>query len=319
MSERNKWIITDHISPLAKQSLEEMGKYVDYRPDISNTELANIIRDYEGLMISSKTLVTPQLIDKATKLKIVARVGSGMEHIDMDHCRSKGIICLNSPEGNCNAVAEHAFGMLLSLANNIRTSNNELLNGIWDREGNRGFELKGMTIGIIGYGHTGASLARKFLGWDTHVVAHDKYKTGFGEPDSVKEVDYKELLQISDIISFHVPYTDETHHWVNHDFIQSCKQGVIIINTSRGAIVDTSCLEPALNSGQLGGICLDVFEDEPLSAKKNHSESDYLELLSLDRVIATPHIAGWSNESKILLVFRLISKIEQALNKQRIQ
>jgi D-3-phosphoglycerate dehydrogenase len=312
---KNNWIITDHVHPLAKTRLEALGKQVDWLADIEQDELLRIIDRYEGMIISTKTAVNKELIARAGRLKIVARVGSGMEHVDKELCAARGITCLSSPEGNCNAVAEHAFGMLLSLANSLRKANNELLEGVWAREANRGFELKGRRVGIIGYGHTGSAFARKFSGWDVQVYAYDKFKEGFGD-DHVHECTYDELIRQCDIISFHVPYTPETHHFIDHSFLESCKQGVILINTSRGAIADTPALIDGLETGRIAGLCLDVFEDEPLQAGRVHPIEMYRKLLSFDQVVATPHIAGWSRESKELLIQILLQKIEAELKKQ---
>lgn len=314
MAASGKWIVTDHADPSVREGLEALGKAIDWLPDIGREELLSIIGDYEGMVISTRTAVDRELVDRAPGLRIVARLGSGMEHVDREYCSQKGIACLSSPEGNANAVGEHAFAMLLALSNRICRAQHSLRSGAWDREGHRGFELKGRTVGIIGYGHTGSAFAEKFAGWDTAVFAYDKYKSGYGSR-TVKESSYDDILQC-EIISFHVPLTDETRHWIRAEFIDACRPGVILVNTSRGAIADTRALVAGLESGKIGGLCIDVFEDEPLSAGKVHDERLYRRLLEFDNVVATPHIAGWTLESKRMLVEVLLSKVAQTLKKQ---
>jgi len=311
----SKWIVTDHLDPAIKLSLEKLDRQVDWMPDISMQELLDRIGGYEGMVISSKTTVDKRLIDRATSLRIVARAGSGMEHVDRDYCQTKGIICFSSPEGNRNAVAEHAFGMLLTLTNHLRRAHFELTQGIWRREENRGFELKGRTIGIIGYGHTGSTFATKFSGWGVKLLAYDKYKSGFGS-DLVAESRYEQILEEADAISFHVPLNSEARHWINADFIEKCKEGVILLNTSRGGVLHTKETVEALRNGRIGGLGIDVFEDEPLQKAQVNDYAIYEELISFENVIATPHIAGWTKESKVQLVEILAGKIKAELIKQ---
>lgn len=309
----NKWIVTDPVDRLAADLLEELGRDVDWRPDIGREELTEVIAQYEGMVVSTRTYVDRALIDRASRLKIVARVGSGMEHIDQAYCAENGIACLSSPEGNCNAVAEHAFGMLLSMMHRIHHAQGELQQGIWKREENRGVEMKGRTVGIVGYGHTGKAFARKFAGWDVDVLVYDKYAPAEATP-GIWPASMEEIRASADIISFHIPYNEETHHWIDGAFIHVCRPGVLLINTSRGAVADTAALLPALESGLLGGICLDVFEDEPFDRDAVHPPETYRALFDHPRVIATPHIAGWSRESKENLVRILIGKVAEALS-----
>ncbi len=313
-----KYLIADKIHPTAKPLLENLGFSVDWFPEISNEEVLKIIGQYDGIIISTKTIINRKLIDKAINLKVVGRVGSGMDHIDQVYCKEKGIACLSSPEGNCNAVAEHAMAMLLSLSNHLIRANNEVKNGIWKRFENTGFELSGKTIGIIGFGHTGSAFAKKLSGFDANILVYDKYKSNFGV-DYITEVNYSEILEKSDVISFHLPYNMETHHWVCKEFIESCKKRVIIINTSRGAIVKTEDLLWALEHEKVKGICLDVFEDEPLDLGKINSKSLYSNILGYDNVVVSPHIAGWTVEAKEKLVSVLVKKIECFTNKQETQ
>ena len=235
-----------------------------------------------------------------------------MENVEVEYCKVKDIICVNSPEGNANAVGEHSLSMLLSLMNNIVKSNNELKENVFLREENRGEELDGKTIGIIGYGHTGSAFAKKLRGFDVEILAYDKYKPAVD--DHVKNVSLRELQERCDVISFHVPYNNETHHYCNADFISKCDKKPVIINTSRGPIGNTLDILSALEADQLRGLCIDVFEDEPINKNKIHSPDVYKKLLSLDNVIATPHVAGWTVESKYKLAKVLMDKIEKMLN-----
>lgn len=307
-----KWIITDIVHPVAEEVLRQYGRDVDVRPDIGNEELEGIIAGYEGIIISSRTRIDKQILDKAGSLRIVGRVGSGMEHVDRDYCAQKGISCFSSPEGNCNAVGEHAMGMLLALSKNIGRANRELLEGEWRREQNRGFELKGRTVGIIGYGHTGSAFARKLAGWDVRVLAYDKYKQGYGD-SLVEESNLGRLMAESDVISFHIPYNDETHHWINREFMQACGRRPVIINTSRGAIACTEDLVYGLEECLITGLCIDVFEDEPLGKGAVNNVKLYEKIMRFPNVVATPHIAGWSVESAYLLAKILMDKIVMVL------
>lgn len=302
-------LITAAIHNYLQKRFEELGYCVDVRPEIEREELLNIIADYSILIITTYTKVDVELIDKATQLKLVGRVGSGMENVDIDYCNSKQILCVNSPEGNGNAVGEHCLAMLLNLLNNISKSNNELKQNIFLREENRGEELDGKTIGIIGYGHTGQAFAKKLRGFDVEVLVYDKYSKA--DDSFVKQVTLEELKNRSDVISFHVPYTKETHHYFNTDFLSLCTKSPIIINTSRGAVVNTKDIILALEKNKINGFCVDVFEDEPITKNKINSNNDYQKLLHFNKIIATPHIAGWTHQSKYKLVKILMDRIEK--------
>jgi len=301
-------LITADIHPYIQNKFEEHDFFVDVFPEITNEELLEIIANYSVLIITTYTKVDKTVIDKAINLEIIGRVGSGMENVDSAYCKEKNIICVNSPEGNGNAVGEHCLAMLLNLLNNITKVNNELKNNLFLREENRGEELDAKTVGIIGYGHTGSSFAKKLRGFETKILVYDKYKQA--EDDFVKNVSLQELQANADIISFHVPYNEETHYYCNQNFIQDCIRTPIIINTSRGAIINTSDIVSALENEEIKGLCVDVFEDEPITKNKVHSIDIYQKLLSFDNVIATPHIAGWTIESKYKLAKILMDKIE---------
>ena len=306
-----KALITAKVHPYIHHRLHELGYSVDIKPEIEQIDLLPIIQDYEILIITTYTKVDKLLIDNATKLKIVGRVGSGMENVDITYCQHKNIRCFNSPEGNGNAVGEHSLAMLLCLINNIIPANAELQQGLFLREENRGVELDGNTVGIIGYGHTGSAFAKKLRGFDVEVLVYDRYKKA--TDNFVKNVTLETLQQQSNIVSFHVPYTTDTHYYCNATFISKCLKKPIVINTSRGAILNTIDVILALKQDKISGLCIDVFEDEPLQKNKIHHYELYQKLISFRQVIATPHIAGWTVESKHKLAKILMDKIEHAI------
>ena len=305
-----KVLITDKVHPLLPKNLIGKGWDIDYNTSISLEEVNDCIEKYDGIVINSKILMNKELIDKGERLTFVARLGSGMEIVDIPYARSKGIRVINAPEGNCNAVAEHAMGMLLMMANQLIKSNREVKHFKWDREGNRGFELKGKTIGIIGVGHTGSSFASKLINWDCRVLGYDKYKSNYGEKIGVIETDLDTIKRESDIISFHLPLTQEVIHYCDQNFIDQCKKGVILINTSRGKVVKTTSLINGLNSGQIGGACLDVFENEKVSTYTQSEKEMYQQLFNFPNVIVSPHVAGWTQESLKGIAQLVLNRIE---------
>lgn len=288
--------------------LNDLDYSVDYRPELTTEEVISRISSYHGLIVSTPVKVSAPLIDQASQLRFVGRAGSGMENIDEAYAGQKGIVCFNSPEGNRNAVAEHALGMLLALLNNIVRSDNEVRKGMWSREVNRGRELAGLTVGIIGFGNTGSTFAQKLRGMDVRIQAYDKYVSGFGG-DGVEEVNLNHVLREADVISLHVPLTRETHHLVNDEFLSQCQKPVILINTSRGKVVETGALARALKSGKVVGTCLDVLEQEPPGIGTLQDNDPLKELAQNPSVIFTPHIAGWSVESRERIGQVLLDKI----------
>ncbi len=305
-----KVLITDDVHPLLIQNFKDLAYIVDYYPDISLEEVKQIIPEYEGLIVNSKIIVDKAFIDQAKQLKFIGRLGSGMEIIDQPYAKLKGIGVFSSPEGNRNAVAEHAMAMLLALNNNIIKADQEVRQFIWKREENRGIELEGKTIGIIGYGHTGMSFAQKLKGWEVNILAHDKYKTGFSNPElNINETTKEKLIEDSDIISLHLPLTEETFHYANPNMLSTMKSGAVLVNTSRGKVVDTLALIEVLKSGHLRGACLDVFENEKPENYTGEEKKMYEELLKFKNIIVSPHIAGWTMESKEKLAKILFEKI----------
>jgi D-3-phosphoglycerate dehydrogenase len=265
------------------------------------------------MIIRSKFKLDKDFLDRAVNLKFIARQGAGMENIDTDYAASRGILCLNSPEGNRDALGEHATGMLLSLFNHLCRADQQVRQGIWDREGNRGLEIKGKTIAIIGYGNMGSAFAQRLKGFECSIIAYDKYKSGFGN-DLVEEVGMEEVFSRADVLSLHVPLTNETSYLIDKNFINKFHKNIYLVNTARGKNVKTDDLVYALKTGKIKAAALDVLEYEDTSFEELHADRppalDYL--VKADNVLLSPHIAGFSAESKIKLARFLGEKIIKA-------
>lgn len=309
--EKGKVLFIDTTHPVLPQMLKERGFEVHhfYQNDIN--KLKSIAADFTGFIIRSKFRLEEEILKHATQLKFIGRVGAGMENIDVKYAESAGIRCFNAPEGNRDAVAEQAIGMLLSLFNNLKKADLEVRNGIWKREENRGVELGGKTVGIIGYGNTGSAFARKLKGFDVEILAYDKYKKDFSN-DFVSEVSLEDLFENADIVSLHIPLTDETRFMANNNFFSSFKKDIYLINTSRGKVLKTSDLIVNLENSKVIGACLDVLEFEGLSFEDLDSErlpAAFKQLITKENVILSPHIAGWTHESNVKLSEVLAKKI----------
>ncbi len=312
MNRMKRVLITDDCHPLLMEGLASLGYDCDFVPDITPEATLDQIPDYMGLIINSKIQVNRAFLDRAVLLKFVGRLGSGMEIVDRPYAAERGVSVFSSPEGNRNAVAEQALGMLLSLSNHLSRADMEVRQKIWRREANRGWELRGKTIGIIGFGHTGSQFAKKLAGMEMKVLGYDRYLNDYSEGMPwVKEAEnLEEIVSQSDIISLHLPLTPETRHLVDAAFIARCKPGFILINTARGACVDTAAVVDGLASGQIGGACLDVFENEKPATYGDSELAVYEQLFGFENVVLTPHIAGWTLESKRLLAETLLQKIK---------
>ena len=296
-----KILIVDDLHPAFATAAEQIGYNVDVRPEITRAETLAVINDYEGIAVRTKFRIDQEIFDAAPNLKFVARAGAGLDNIDVEIAKQRGILLLAANEGNMDAVGEHAVGLILSLMNNYRNADTEIRNGIWNREGNRGYELKGKTVGIVGYGFMGQSFARKLSGFGVNVIAYDKYKTGFSD-NYAKEVSMEEIVKHSNVLSLHIPLTAETRQMVDDEYFFHFKKPIFFINTARGETVNTQSVLTNIAKGRILGAGLDVLEVEKLPALLE--QQWYNELVLNPKVILTPHIAGWTFDS-----YRKISEV----------
>jgi len=304
-------LFIDSVHPLLQKELEAKGFVCHLQYDWTKEKIGEELHNFDGIVIRSRIKLDKKLIDKGIRLKFIARAGAGMENIDVFYAESQEIKCLSSAEGNRDAVGEHALGMLLCLLNNISRADREVRQGLWVREGNRGTELQGKIIGIIGYGNMGSAFAQRLKGFDCTVLAYDKYKENYSN-EFVKESTLKELFEHTDILSIHLPLTEETEFIVNQSFLEKFKKNIYFINTSRGKQVVTDDLVACMKSGKVIGACLDVLEYESLSFEgldKDKLPPSFRYLTESDRVILTPHIAGWTHESNEKISATLARKI----------
>ena len=301
----------DSNHPLLWEQLEQAGFQNEADFISTKQEVEAIIENYHGIVIRSRFKIDKTFLDKATNLKFIARVGAGLESIDCDYAIAKGVHLIAAPEGNANAVGEHALGMLLALFNNLNKANNEVKSGQWNREANRGYELEGKTVGIIGYGNMGKSFAKKLKGFDATVLCYD-ILPNVGDSNA-EQVTLAELQEKADVLSLHTPWTPETDKMVNADFINQFKKSFWLINTARGNSVVTADLVEALKSGKILGAGLDVLEYEKLSFEtlfEGEKPAAFEYLLQAENVLLTPHIAGWTFESHQKLAQTIVDKIK---------
>ena len=298
---KGKILIVDDLHPVFKERATAMGYEFHDEPLITRAQTLATIADYVGIAVRTKFKIDQELMEAAPNLKFIARAGAGLDNIDVAFAKQRDITLLNAPEGNMDAVGEHAVGLLLSLMNNFRNADVEVRNGIWDREGNRGYELKGRTVGIIGYGFMGKSFAEKLSGFGVNVIAYDKYKTGFSDAYA-KEVSMEEIVKQSDVLSLHIPLTNETRQMVDEEYLLHFRKPIFFINTARGEIVNTKAVLSAIKDNKIIAAGLDVLEVEKFPALG--SQDWYNDLKSSGRIILTPHVGGWTFES-----YRKISEV----------
>jgi D-3-phosphoglycerate dehydrogenase len=301
---KNNILIVDDIDLIFVTQAETLGYTCDYKPTMKLAEVLEIIGEYEGLVIRSKFLVDKKFMDAAINLRFICRAGAGLDNIDEIYAHEKNIKLINASEGNMDAVGEHSIGLLLALMNNFRNSDLQIRDGIWDREGNRGYELKGKTVGIIGYGFMGSSFAKKLSGFGVNVIAYDKYKTGFSD-HYAREVSMEEIVKHSDVLSLHIPLTSETEYLVTDEYLFHFKKPIFFINTSRGKTTQVRTVLNGLKSGKILGAGLDVLEVEKFPSL---AEQEWWEDLKRSgKLLLTPHIAGWTFDS-----YRKISEVMAA-------
>ena len=325
-----KILFVDTVHPILEERLIELGYVCEHDLKSSKQEIESKIDQYFGLVIRSRFPINEFFLNKSTGLKFIARSGAGLENINVAYAEKRGVTVFNSPEGNMDAVGEQAIGMLLMLFNQLKKGDLEVRNGIWDREGNRGLELSKKTVGIIGYGNMGKALAEKLSGFGCRVIAYDKFKKAFFQPELVEgqakeiyqkkiveEVDLETIFKETDVLSIHLPLSEETHHYVNEAFLSKFKKPIYLINTARGNNVCVADLVLGLKNKTVLGACLDVLEYEKKSFETINAEKlpeDFKYLTKSDKVILSPHVAGWTEESYVKLSSFLADKIEKKFN-----
>lgn len=301
-------LIIDEMHESIIPLLQELGFAVTYRPRITRQEILDCIADYELLLVRSKTEIDQELIQKASRLKLIGRAGAGLDKIDIACAEQAGIEIVNAPEGNRDALAEHAIGLLLNMLNKINQADEQVRHWIWDREGNRGVELSDKTVGIIGYGYMGQAFVQRLRAFDCRILVFDKFKKGFGTK-KVEEVGLEKLFEKTDILSIHVPLTPETSGWLTSEFYEKFRKPIFLLNTARGEVAPLSDIVEGLDKGKLLGAALDVLEKEKFSHLSEDEKLLYQRLFEHKNVLLSPHVAGWTFASYKRINEVLVGKI----------
>ncbi len=303
-------LIADEMHPSLFTMLTEAGFRYDYQPKITRTELLDQLEPYDGLIIRSKTTVNADLLSHAPNLRFIGRAGAGLDLLDMSAIEHRGIRVFHAGAGNRDAVAEHTVGMLLALLTNLLRADRDVRQGIWDREGNRGYELGSLTVGLIGYGNNGQATARRLSGFGCRVLAYDKFRTDYSDPFA-QETLLRQLMVEADVVSLHIPLTTDTRHLVDDAFIEQMARPFYLINIARGEIVSLSAVVNGLESGKIRGACLDVLENEKLKTLTPEQQTAFDYLRGSDKVVLTPHIAGWTHESYVRINEVLVEQLKK--------
>jgi D-3-phosphoglycerate dehydrogenase / 2-oxoglutarate reductase len=301
-------LIADEMHPSLFAMLSDAGFTYDYQPTISRADLLSTIGPFEGLIIRSKTTVDAAVLAAAPNLRYIGRAGAGLDLIDTEAAEARGIRIFHAGAGNRDAVAEHVMGMLLALFNNLLRADREVRAGIWDREGNRGLELLGKTVGLFGYGNNGQATARRLSGFGCRVLAFDKYRTNYGDTYA-EAATSEQIMAEADILSLHVPLTPDTRQWIDAAFVEQMAKPFFLVNASRGEVVSLAAVVAGLQSGKVRGACLDVLENEKLKTLTLPQQEAFEYLRQSDRVILTPHIAGWTHESYVRINDVLVAQL----------
>jgi D-3-phosphoglycerate dehydrogenase / 2-oxoglutarate reductase len=305
-------LITDQVHQLLIDKLQAAGVKTIYLPNINQKEVEAMIADFDILVINSKINVDADFLAKSKNLKVIGRLGSGLEIVDLDEAYRKGVRVFNSPEGNRDAVAEHAIGMLLALFNKLQDAHRDVIHFDWHREDNRGEELGGKTVGLIGFGNTGQALAKKLSGFDVDVLYYDKYKTS--KSPYAQYADLEQIYSEVDVLSIHLPLTDDTRNFLNRDFINNMQKPFYLINTSRGKVLNQEYLLEGLLGEKVLGACIDVFENEQISSYSVKEKEQIAALQATRKVLFSTHVAGWTHQSKLKLADILAQKILTAFD-----
>lgn len=305
----NRILIIDEMHKSISPLLKKAGFEPNYSPNISREEIIHHQDQFVGFVVRSKTTIDQELLEGQKELKFIARAGAGVDQCDVDYLASRNIELLNAPEGNRDALGEHVVGMLLSLSNNLRHGDMDVRNKVWDREGNRGFEISGKTVGLLGYGHMGSAVAEKLSGFGCRVIAFDKFKKNYGDLYA-EQVAMEDIFEQADIFSLHVPLTDETRNLVDLAYLKKFKKPIVFINASRGEVVPLKDLLTAMKDGTIRMAALDVLENEKLHFLTNPQAKVFNQLIKDDRVLFSPHVGGWSFESYQKINEVLVDKIK---------
>lgn len=307
-------IIVDDVHPILTNGLREDNFIVDYLPNASENEILSVIQNYDGIVVRSKLQLDDKVLSKASKLKWIARAGSGMDNVDVEFALKNNMICLNAAEANADAVGEHAVGMLLTLMHKLNQADAQVRASIWDREGNKGVEISNKTIGIVGFGHTGKSVAKKLSGFGCKILVYDKYLENYGT-SYAKQSEMDQIFEECDVVTFHVPLTKETKWMVDEIYLNQFKKSIYLMNLSRGSVLKTKDLMTCMESGKVLGAALDVLENEKIG-KLTEEEKEWFEyLIHSKRTLLAPHVGGWSKESYQKISEVLLLKIKELKSK----